>query len=465
MTEALQSCTRIFVHSLEDVNRLRECGVTANVVLLPHGVIDHAAPNAGAVRGLIGLSGCDPVIGTFGFLLPDKGLMELIHSFALILRAYPSAYLLLANADYPTPESQEERERCLALARLLEIEGRMSLINEFLDIEETLFLLSACDVLVFPYQRSEESASGAVRLGLSAGRPVLTTPLPVFSDLSNIVYQLPGADARAIAEGILAVLGDDDRMVAILQRQREWVRANSWATQAVRLSNIIQGCFEEAHGVELRVPGGLGPGLALASKGDGLLRVEDFAAAQKFLERRKASASGDAPVAVASATVANRPPSQPVRKGPGLLRGFGARLPRITPEPAEKTLLLRADRARDSRDWVTAAHYYRKALDQRPDSPPIWVQYGHALKESGNLPEAETAYRKSLELDAAVADTHLQLGHALKIEGRKIEAGAAYLRALALDPTLEHAAAELKGLGWTRGRIRLALRREWGGHR
>jgi tetratricopeptide (TPR) repeat protein len=74
--------------------------------------------------------------------------------------------------------------------------------------------------------------------------------------------------------------------------------------------------------------------------------------------------------------------------------------------------------------------------------------------------EAENAYRKSLELDATIADTHLQLGHVLKIQGRGIEASAAYLRALALDPALDHASFELRGLGWTRGRIQLALRRE-----
>jgi tetratricopeptide (TPR) repeat protein len=123
-------------------------------------------------------------------------------------------------------------------------------------------------------------------------------------------------------------------------------------------------------------------------------------------------------------------------------------------------LISRADRARDSRDWVSAARDYRLALDLRPDSPAVWVQYGHALKESGNLPEAEDAYRNSLEIDADVADTHLQLGHALKIQGRKIEASAAYLQALALDPALDDAALELKGLGWTKGRIQLMLRRE-----
>jgi tetratricopeptide (TPR) repeat protein len=120
----------------------------------------------------------------------------------------------------------------------------------------------------------------------------------------------------------------------------------------------------------------------------------------------------------------------------------------------------RADRARDSRDWVSAAEYYRKALDQNPVNPPIWVQYGHALKESGSVLEAENAYRKSIEFDPDVADTHLQLGHALKIQGRKIEASAAYLRALALDPALDHASLELRTLGWASGRIRLALRGE-----
>jgi Flp pilus assembly protein TadD len=114
---------------------------------------------------------------------------------------------------------------------------------------------------------------------------------------------------------------------------------------------------------------------------------------------------------------------------------------------------------------VSAARRYRKVLDQEPSNPPIWVQYGHALKESGDVFEAEAAYRKSIELDPNVADTHLQLGHALKIQGRRIEASTAYLRALALDPALDHASFELKGLGWTRGRIRLALRREQSGNR
>ena len=476
MTEALQSCTRILVHSLADVNRLREFGVSGNVVLLTHGVIDRAPLNAEAVRSLLGLSDFSPVIGTFGFLLPGKGLTELIHSFALILRTYPAAYLLMINAEFPTPESREQRERCRELVRLLDIEGRVRVINEFLDIEEMLFLLSACDTIVYAYQRTEESASGAVRLGLAAGRPILATPLPVFSDLSEIVYQLPGTEPREIAQGIVSLLEDENRKTEILRRQRDWVRANSWATQAARLSNIIHGCFEETRGVELRVPSPVGSAVTPSPNRE--VRAQDgaypsggadLAVAQNFLERRAASWSDSAPAVPRPAETVEPPPvptssvgspSQWVNEARSLLRGLGSWSPRSDLTHTEDTFISLADRARDRRDWVSAARHYRTALDREPDNPPIWVQYGHALKESGNVLEAENAYRKSIELDSNVADTHLQLGHALKIQGRKIEASAAYLRALVLDPALDHASLELRTLGWTSGRIRLALRAE-----
>lgn len=461
MTEALHRCTRIIVHSLADIERLREFGVSGNVVLFPHGIIDRPALNADAVRALLGLSGSSPIIGSFGFLLPGKGLTELIHSFALITRACPNAYLLMVNAEFPTPKSREQSERCLQLVRLLELESQVRLINDFLDIDETLLVLSACDAIVYAYQRTEESASGAVRLGLAAGRPVFTTPLPIFADLSGVVHQLPGTDPSAIAEGVLSVLCDEDCKAEIQQRQREFVRANSWATQAARLSNIILGCFEEARGVELRVPTALAP---IPGRG-GLWREDDLAVAQQFRNSMRASASDGLAPGEASAEIDDLVSATRARKRLGLLRRLRAKPARTAAAPPRQASIKRADRARDARDWPAAVRYYREALDHNPNNPPIWVQYGHALKELGNPAEAENAYRELLELDGEVADTHLQLGHVLKIQGRKIEASVAYLRALMLDPAFEDAAAELRALGWTTGRIWLALRRERGANR
>ena len=45
----------------------------------------------------------------------------------------------------------------------------------------------------------------------------------------------------------------------------------------------------------------------------------------------------------------------------------------------------KGDSACATRSWGTAARCYRKALKHNPDVAPIWVQYGHALKESGRM--------------------------------------------------------------------------------
>jgi tetratricopeptide (TPR) repeat protein len=121
--------------------------------------------------------------------------------------------------------------------------------------------------------------------------------------------------------------------------------------------------------------------------------------------------------------------------------------------------ILRAERAQEARRWELAARHYRGALAEMPNAPEMWVQYGHALKESGSLSEAEAAYRKSIDLDPDSADAHLQLGHALKIQGRIEEAVGCYFRSLALDSVPRHSWDELIALGWTSEQIQEQLSR------
>jgi lipopolysaccharide biosynthesis protein/tetratricopeptide (TPR) repeat protein len=124
-------------------------------------------------------------------------------------------------------------------------------------------------------------------------------------------------------------------------------------------------------------------------------------------------------------------------------------MPRFRRNRTKPSVITLADQARDQRQWERAAEYYREALRRKPQNPPIWVQYGHVLKESGHLAKAEKAYRTALAYDPRNADSHLQLGHVLKIQGKKEEARAAYLRAIALDPSLNGASLEFAQLGWS----------------
>lgn len=113
-----------------------------------------------------------------------------------------------------------------------------------------------------------------------------------------------------------------------------------------------------------------------------------------------------------------------------------------------RKLIDRADKARDKNNWSAAVRLYRKALAREPINPPIWVQYGHALKESGRLADAEQAYRIAMFGDPGSADTQLQLGHVLKLQGKTPEAEAAYLVSSTLDPASPEPRRELGEFGW-----------------
>lgn len=117
---------------------------------------------------------------------------------------------------------------------------------------------------------------------------------------------------------------------------------------------------------------------------------------------------------------------------------------------AASELRARGDQARDGRRWSEAASAYQAYLQIAPDDFSIWIQLGHALKESGDPAGSEGAYRSALALntddaDADLADAHLHLGHVLKLRGRTEDAIEAYRRSFELHP-LRRAFRELAAL-------------------
>jgi len=92
------------------------------------------------------------------------------------------------------------------------------------------------------------------------------------------------------------------------------------------------------------------------------------------------------------------------------------------------------DQARDARRWAEAARVYEAYLRHVSDDVAIWAQFGHCLKESGDLAGGEAAYRSGLAKDPENADLYLHLGHVLKLLEQFEDAAAAYRRSFELLP-------------------------------
>jgi cytochrome c-type biogenesis protein CcmH/NrfG len=109
--------------------------------------------------------------------------------------------------------------------------------------------------------------------------------------------------------------------------------------------------------------------------------------------------------------------------------------------------LLMAKQAAKACRWELAARRYETLLLNAPNNTSWWVQFGHALKESGDLTRALAAYLTALRLDPGRADIHLQLGHAFKLSAMPGGAERAYSRAFELRPSNAHTRLELEASG------------------
>ncbi|CAB1371089.1 glycosyltransferase [Denitratisoma oestradiolicum] len=235
---ALGRMDRIYVHGHDDLDRLRALGLATNTTLFPHGIpLPEGVPDAGlrAARGLTDKR----VIASYGFLLPHKGQRQLLEAFALLAEKHPDLHLVLSCALYPVAESFAERETIEAMAKQAGITDRVHLITDFLPDAESFSWLQLADLVVYPYQHTQESASGAVRMGLACGRPVAVTPLSIFDDVDAVVHRLPGISPEQMARGIEALLADPVRLASRQAAADRYRAARAWPALARRFLDIV----------------------------------------------------------------------------------------------------------------------------------------------------------------------------------------------------------------------------------
>ena len=222
--DTLYEFDRAFVHSIDDLNTLRLLGLTDNVTLVPHGTqnLTHEQSKRKEANDKF-------TIGFFGLLFAHKNLPVLLQAFAKFSQNTDARLIIIspvANAD-----SEAELQRCRKLCEKLNLDEKVEWNTSFLPIEEVNKKLSDCDVIVLPYGQTDEGASGAARIALSACKNVIVTPSRIFSEMKNVTIKTDGFNDWHILEQLEKVKNSEID-AKIYDERAKWLSQNSWGSIA-----------------------------------------------------------------------------------------------------------------------------------------------------------------------------------------------------------------------------------------
>lgn len=227
----LLSRIRFVVHQEKDRKHLLKQGLgDKNIVLVSHGQLSAPKRDVKEVRTALGLGAVSPVIGSYGFLFPHKGIAKTIQAVAILKEKWPDIlYLPCCSIFYVKEASLPYYQECLNLVRSFGLERNVRFVTDFLKPEESILLLQSCDVLVSAYDPTLESASGAIRFCMAARKPVVTTQEPIFREFTDCTIQIPNNTPEEIAGALEPLLdqGIDARLMDAVEQKLE---ETSWPT-------------------------------------------------------------------------------------------------------------------------------------------------------------------------------------------------------------------------------------------
>jgi hypothetical protein len=181
---------------------------------------------------------------TFGLLSPGKGLEHVIAALPRIVAAHPDLLYRIVGVTHPNlvaREGEAYRERLQALAADLNVGEHIAWENRFLDAEELLDQLEACDIYITPYTNLQQSTSGTLSYAVALGKAVVSTPYvharELLADHAGILVEPESPDA--IAEAVVALLNDPLHLAATKRSAYEKGRGTIWPEFAQASVDLI----------------------------------------------------------------------------------------------------------------------------------------------------------------------------------------------------------------------------------
>lgn len=234
----LNKCSALIVHQKKDLERLVSYGVDRDIVkLIPLGQLSYPFVPSSICKEQKQLS--DKIIfGSYGFLLPHKGIYDVLQSIKDLTKKYNNLLFLAVSSLYDCDESKRYYKKCLDFVKNNGLEQNVLFVTDYLSNNDSLEYLRLCDFLIAPYRQTSESASGAIRFLFAAGRPVITSSAAIFDEFNDFVYKFQCESQTQLTNAIEKFITDKNLLETYQEKTLKLLNNNNWQKTACTMKDL-----------------------------------------------------------------------------------------------------------------------------------------------------------------------------------------------------------------------------------
>jgi glycosyltransferase involved in cell wall biosynthesis len=235
----------IVVHTKEGKEILEQTGNTNNIFIVPHGCVK--IPEEQRTE-LWNIFQTPYAIVQFGFGFFYKGVDTAIEAIALLKKTQPEKYkeIFYCYLCSESPHSNNIHTNYFNLLsdkiKDLGVENNVCIIRKYQSEQTINNYLRTAKLALFPYKSDPNNtvygASGAVRIAMANGCPIVAGSNHQFDDLEGV---LPRASTpEKLAEEIDKVFSSEEHRKGIVARSQKYINENTWSKCADKYLELYE---------------------------------------------------------------------------------------------------------------------------------------------------------------------------------------------------------------------------------
>lgn len=211
----------------------------SKTVIIPHGIHVMAWEQKEVSKKKYYHSG-KTILATFGLMSENKSIETVLYALPKVIAKHPRTNYLIIGKTHPEvlkTEGERYRNKLQSLVKELKLEAHVIFINEYLELDQLLEILSMTDIYVFTSKDPNQAVSGTLVYAMSCGCAIISNPIPHAKEIlknNKGVLLKKFSKTERFQKAILDLLENKQEMIAMAKKAFVSSFANSWENVAIQ---------------------------------------------------------------------------------------------------------------------------------------------------------------------------------------------------------------------------------------